>query len=56
MPDCLDREPIRTIFETYTVERLIVLCDDLKTHFDKVDFSNLDRRDAVRSGFLMLRD
>lgn len=56
LPDCLDREPIRTIFETYTVERLIVLCDDLKTHFDKVDFSNLDRRDAVRSGFLMLRD
>jgi DNA polymerase-3 subunit delta' len=36
------------------LEKLITLNDDIKKVFESVDFSNLDRRDAVRSAFLMI--
>ncbi|MFP4386904.1 MAG: DNA polymerase III subunit delta' [Alphaproteobacteria bacterium] len=37
-----------------SLEYLITLNDDIKNIFERVDFSNLDRRDAVRSALTML--
>lgn len=38
------------------LERLITISDNLKKHFERVDFSNLDRRDAIRSCFLVISE
>ncbi|MDH5723048.1 MAG: DNA polymerase III subunit delta' [Alphaproteobacteria bacterium] len=38
----------------YSLEKLIGISSDLREHFQSVDFSNLDKRDAVRRAFLML--
>ncbi|MCK5373879.1 MAG: DNA polymerase III subunit delta' [Alphaproteobacteria bacterium] len=37
-----------------SLEKLIFLNDEVKNIFRRVDFSNLDRRDAVRAAFLMI--
>ncbi len=42
------------LLNSFSLEKLIALNDDVKRIFERVDFSNLDRRDAVRSAFLMI--
>ena len=54
IPAHLDTEIIRNMMDDYSLERLLGTSDALKTHFQRVEFSNLDRRDAVRSAFLMI--
>ncbi len=39
-----------------SLERLIRINDNLKKHFERVEFSNLDRRDAVRDAFLVISE
>ena len=51
LPTCLQRDSIHRIAEHMSLEQLITVTDGLKNHFERVDFSNLDRRDAVRAGF-----
>lgn len=55
LPAYLDTNGMRYIYENFSHAALIRLCDSLKSHFERVDFSNLDRRDAVRSAFLMIK-
>jgi|GEM_PF-313126 len=43
-----------SLFNNLHLEKLIALNDDIKKIFERVDFSNLDRRDAVRSALLMI--
>ena len=38
----------------YSLEKLIGISSKLRDHFQSVDFSNLDKRDAVRQAFLMI--
>ncbi len=52
----LERESILRIMDEYSLKKLISITDGLKSHFDRVDFSNLDRRDAVRACFLMIHE
>jgi DNA polymerase III subunit delta' len=50
-PDYIKSSKLEEIMRTSSLEKLIKICDDLKILFARTDFSNLDRRDAVRGGF-----
>ncbi len=54
LPEYLERKGTQMIFAAYSLEKLIDVCDGLKNHFARVDYANLDRRDAVRSAFTMI--
>ena len=54
LPDYLQSAVTQNIITNYPLERLLEICDSFKAHFERVEFSNLDRRDAVRSAFLMI--
>ena len=45
---------LHSIFDEYPLEKILRICDELKKHYERVEFSNLDRRDAVRAAFLMI--
>lgn len=51
LPVYLDQAGCRRIYESYTIEKFIDICDALKKHFARTEFANLDRRDAVRTAF-----
>ncbi|PCJ99962.1 MAG: ATPase [Zetaproteobacteria bacterium] len=54
LPIFLQHEALENIMLHYSLEKLISITDGLKSHFERVEFSNLDRRDAVRAGFLVI--
>ena len=54
LPPFLQRDALINIMENRPIENLISITDGLKNHFDRVEFSNLDRRDAVRGCFLVI--
>ena len=54
LPDYLQNRALEKILRQSSLQRLVRICDDLQDHFQRVDFSNLDRRDAVRSSFLVI--
>lgn len=54
LPSYLDQQGARYIFAHYSIEALIDVVDALKKHFERIEYANLDRRDAVRSSFLVL--
>lgn len=56
LPQYLQNDYLQKFFESSDLERLINLSDALQAHFDHVEFSNLDRRDAIRSAFLMIEN
>ncbi len=55
-PSYLSGNVLRSLMDKYSLVKLIEITDNLKNHFERIDFSNLDRRDAVRGAFLMLND
>lgn len=54
LPSFLQRDALINIMDNRPIENLISITDGLKNHFDRVEFSNLDRRDAVRGCFLVI--
>lgn len=46
--------PLDAIMPDASLEKLVKISDELKTLFAKTDFSNLDRRDAVRGSFVVI--
>ncbi len=54
LPTFLQRDSLMNIMSEMSLESLISITDGLKHHFDRVEFSNLDRRDAVRGCFLVI--
>lgn len=54
VPAYIRNEATQSLLNNSNLEKLIALNDDIKKVFERVDFSNLDRRDAVRSAFLMI--
>ena len=56
LPAYMDRPVTQSIMGSHSMESVLKICDSLKTHFERIDFSNLDRRDAVRSAFLMINE
>lgn len=54
LPKYLNHAALEEIFRRYSLERLIALNDDLASLFERTEFSNLDRRDAVRNAFLVI--
>lgn len=54
LPAFLERDALQNIMASHSLEKLISITDGLKTHFERVEFSNLDRRDAVRGCFLVI--
>lgn len=54
LPSYLNHDALNHLVCKSSLERLIDISDQLKNHFDRYDFSNLDRRDAVRGAFLVL--
>jgi len=54
IPVYLQAPILHNIFDSYPLEKILKICDELKNHYDRVEFSNLDRRDAVRAAFLMI--
>ncbi len=54
LPSYMDRDGARHIYAQYSIEKLIDVTDALKNHFDRIEYANLDRRDAVRSSFLVI--
>ncbi len=55
LPGYLTKPPLGLVLAHYSLTQLIEISDNLKNHFDTAEFSNLDRRDAVRGAFLMLK-
>lgn len=56
LPECINNNALYDFYKKSTLLNLISLSDNLKSHFDSVEFSNLDRRDAIRSAFLMIEN
>lgn len=56
LPAFLGVDVFQHMLQQKTLEQLIALHDDLAEHFVKTEFSNLDRRDAVRESFRMLSE
>ena len=54
LPEYMDDEGLREFYLSSSLQALLKICDDLKGHFDRTDFSNLDRRETVRSAFLVI--
>ena len=54
LPPCLARSGLEGFLRKSSLEKLVGICDSLKNHFESVEFSNLDRRDAVRGAFVVL--
>lgn len=54
LPECLQHEALAHFYNNTSLHKLSSLCDDLATHFNRTEYANLDRRDAVRAGFLMI--
>lgn len=54
VPHYIRNSATENILNKATLEEMIALSDEVKNIFERVDFSNLDRRDAVRSAFLMI--
>ncbi len=56
LPPYIRNNRLDAMFKSYSLPELVMLCDDLKNNFDRIEFSNLDRRDAIRSAFLMIEN
>lgn len=56
IPPALSKVAASQFMMQIPLERLITISDNLKNHFERVEFSNLDRRDAIRSCFLVISD
>ncbi len=54
VPAHLQKPSYQKMISEYTLPRMIKIVDDLNAHFDRAEFSNLDRRDAVRGAFLVI--
>ncbi len=54
LPSYMDKDGARHIYTQYSIEKLVDVTDALKNHFDRIEYANLDRRDAVRSAFLVI--
>lgn len=55
-PSYLNNETLSRMMSESPLEKLVQICDGLKEHFERTDFSNLDRRDAVRGSFLVISE
>ncbi|MCC7305506.1 MAG: DNA polymerase III subunit delta', partial [Alphaproteobacteria bacterium] len=45
---------IERLYRSVSLERLLAVSDGLQGHFARTDFSNLDKRETVRSAFLVI--
>lgn len=54
LPEFLRGGGFERLFQTSSLERLLGMTDALKLHFARTDFSNLDKRETVRSAFLVI--
>lgn len=50
----LDNDAVLRLMNHYPLADWIEICENLKTHFDTVDFANLDKRQAVIGAFSVL--
>lgn len=51
LPPYMKAAGLEGFLKKSSLERLVGICDDLKVHFERADFSNLDRKEAVRGAF-----
>lgn len=49
-----DNRSERAVISGFSCEKLAAIADDLSVHFQRTEFSNLDKRETVRSAFLMI--
>jgi DNA polymerase-3 subunit delta' len=54
LPSYLKKSGLETYLQKSSLENLVKTCDALQTHFARTEFSNLDRREAVRGAFALL--
>jgi DNA polymerase-3 subunit delta' len=54
LPEFLRGGGIERMFQTVSLDRLLGITDALQGHFARTDFSNLDKRETVRSAFLVI--
>ncbi len=47
-------EPMQKLYRQSSLESLLEICENLKTHFETVERSNLDKRQAVLSAFMIM--
>ena len=52
----IQHDAVASMLSSYSLEKLLKISQNLKGHFQSVDFSNLDKRDAVRRAFHVLSD
>lgn len=54
MPDYLLSAALENILRQSSLQKLTGICDDLKILFERTDYANLDRREAIRASFLVV--
>lgn len=54
LPTYISSESLNRFYHSASLAKLMELSDSLKNHFLRTDFSNLDKRETVRSAFVML--
>lgn len=56
LPLSIHNNYLEAFFKKSSLIKLISLSDNLNNHFERIEFSNLDRSDAIRSAFLMIEN
>ncbi len=56
LPQYLDNPTLQNLVTGMSLEGLIRIVDGLKSHFERIEFSNLDRKDGVRGSFLVINE
>lgn len=56
LPYYLDKPALQNYVNATSIEQLVTTVDALKAHFDRIEFSNLDRKDGVRGSFLVINE
>lgn len=54
LPAYLQSASLEHILAQSSLQKLTTICDELKNHFERTEYANLDRRDAVRASFLVI--
>ena len=49
-------DPLQKLYRQSSLESLLEICENLKTHFDTVERSNLDKRQSVLSAFMIMEN
>jgi DNA polymerase-3 subunit delta' len=53
-PSMLDKPALQTMLKNSSLEQLLKICENLHSHFAKVNYANLDKKQGVLQAFMLI--